>query len=76
MEEFIVSIVKKLVDQPDDVNIKEIQGEKSVIYELRVNPADIGKVIGKRGRIIGAIRTIIKASAAKTDMKVQLEVLD
>lgn len=76
MEEFIVSIVKKLVDQPNDVNIKEIQGEKSVIYELRVNPSDIGKVIGKRGRIISAIRTIIKAAAAKSDLKVQLEVLD
>jgi hypothetical protein len=69
-------MVKSLVDHPDKVEIREIEGEKSTILELRVTKEDIGKVIGKHGRIARAIRTIINASATKTGKRVVLEILD
>jgi hypothetical protein len=69
-------MVKSLVDHPDQVEIREIEGEKSTILELKVTKDDIGKVIGKHGRIARAIRTIINASAAKTGKRVVLEILD
>ena len=69
-------MVKSLVDHPEQVEINEIEGEKSTILELRVVKDDIGKVIGKHGRIARAIRTIINASATKTGKRVVLEILD
>jgi uncharacterized protein len=75
-KELVVYMVKALVDHPDEVSINEIEGEKSTILELRVVKEDIGKVIGKHGRIARAIRTIINASATKTGKRVVLEILD
>jgi predicted RNA-binding protein YlqC (UPF0109 family) len=75
-KELVVYMVKSLVDHPDEVSINEIEGEKSTILELRVVKEDIGKVIGKHGRIARAIRTIINASATKTGKRVVLEILD
>lgn len=75
-KDLVVYMVKSLVDHPDDVTINEIEGEKSTILELRVLKDDIGKVIGKHGRIARAIRTIINASATKTGKRVVLEILD
>lgn len=69
-------MVKSLVDNPDSVEIKEIEGEKSTILELKVTKEDIGKVIGKHGRIARAIRTIINASATKSGKRIVLEILD
>jgi predicted RNA-binding protein YlqC (UPF0109 family) len=69
-------IVKSLVDQPEAVDIKVIEGEKSTILELRVAEGDIGKVIGKNGRIAKAIRTILSASANAQSKRVILEILD
>lgn len=69
-------LVKALVDNPDSVNIKVIEGEKSTILELRVLEEDIGKVIGKHGRIAKAIRTILSASATKSGKRIVLEILD
>lgn len=69
-------MVKSLVDNPDQVEIREVEGEKSTILELRVTKDDIGKVIGKHGRIARAIRTIINASATKSGKRVVLEILD
>jgi len=69
-------IVKSLVDNPDAVNIKVIEGEKSTILELRVAESDVGKVIGKNGRIARAIRTILSAAAASQSKRVILEILD
>ena len=69
-------MVKSLVDNPEQVEINEIEGEKSTILELKVVKDDIGKVIGKHGRIARAIRTIINASATKTGKRVVLEILD
>jgi hypothetical protein len=74
--ELVEYIVKALVDDPDGVEIREIEGEKSTILELRVSKDDIGKVIGKHGRIARAIRTVINASATKSGKRVVLEILD
>ncbi len=75
-KELVLFMVKSLVDNPDQVEINEIEGEKSTILELKVTREDIGKVIGKHGRIARAIRTIINASATKTGKRVVLEILD
>jgi len=69
-------IVKSLVDAPDEVSINVIEGEKSTILELKVASEDVGKVIGKQGRIAKAIRTILSASATKDGKRAVLEILD
>jgi len=77
MEKDLVEyIAKSLVDDPSAVNIAVIEGEKSTILELRVAQDDIGKVIGKQGRIAKAIRTVLQASTAKTGKHTVLEILD
>jgi uncharacterized protein len=75
-KELVEYMVKCLVDSPDEVEIHEVEGEKSTILELKVKKEDIGKVIGKHGRIARAIRTILNASATKLGKKVVLEILD
>ncbi len=69
-------IVKALVDHPDDINIKTIEGEKTAIIELKVHNEDIGKVIGKEGRIAMAMRTLLSAVTSKDGKRVKLEILD
>jgi len=77
MEKNLVEyIVKSLVDDPTAVNIAVVEGEKSTILELRVAQEDIGKVIGKHGRIAKAIRTILQAATAKGGKHTVLEILD
>lgn len=76
MKELIEGIAKALVDNPDEVHVNELQGEQSIILELKVAPADMGKVIGKQGRIAKAIRTVVKAAAVKEDKKVVVEIID
>lgn len=77
MERELVSYVAKaLVDEPDEVEVNVIEGEKSTIIELRVSPNDIGKVIGKHGRIAKALRTILSATSTKTGKRIVLEILD
>ncbi|MDY4611048.1 MAG: KH domain-containing protein [Sphaerochaetaceae bacterium] len=77
MEKDLVEyIVKSLVDQPDEVVVNVIEGEKSTILELKVASDDVGKVIGKQGRIAKAIRTILSASATKSGKRAVLEILD
>jgi predicted RNA-binding protein YlqC (UPF0109 family) len=77
MEKDLVEyIVKSLVDDPGQVEISVVEGEKSTILELRVAPGDIGKVIGKHGRIAKAIRTVLQAATAKTGKHTSLEILD
>ena len=68
-------LVKELVDEPDQVVINEIPGEDAVTYEIRVAPADLGKVIGKQGRIANALRTVTKAVAMKDKKKVYVEIV-
>ena len=75
MKELLELLTKSIVDSPDDVSIKEIEGEKAVVYEIKVEADDVGKVIGKHGRIINAIRTIVRAAAVKEGKKVSIELL-
>jgi predicted RNA-binding protein YlqC (UPF0109 family) len=75
-KDLVEYIVKSLVDQPDDVSVNVIEGEQSTILELKVASDDIGKVIGKQGRIANAIRVILSASATKGGKRVVLEILD
>lgn len=77
MEKDLVEFVaKSLVDLPEAVSVQVIEGEKSTILELSVAPDDIGKVIGKNGRIAKAIRTLIGAASVRTGKHVVLEILD
>ena len=75
-KELVEFIVKNLVDKPEEVTFNVIAGEKSTIIELHVAQDDIGKVIGKQGRIAKAIRLILAASASKDGKRVVLEILD
>ncbi|NDL68179.1 KH domain-containing protein [Anaerotalea alkaliphila] len=75
MRELVEIIAKALVDNPDAVVVKEVEGENATIIELRVAPDDMGKVIGKQGRIAKAIRSVVKAAAAKSDKKIVVEIL-
>ncbi len=75
-KELVTYIAKSLVDDPEGVSVNMIEGEKSTILELKVSDGDIGKVIGKHGRIAKAIRTILSASSTKTGKRVVLEILD
>ncbi|HOC92295.1 MAG TPA: KH domain-containing protein [bacterium] len=75
MNELLQLLVKSIVDTPEEVTISEVVGEKAVVYEIKVAESDIGKVIGKQGRIINAIRTIVRAAAVKDGKKVSIELL-
>lgn len=75
MKELVEILAKALVDRPDAVQVKQVEGEKSVILELKVAPEDMGKVIGKQGRIAKAIRTVVKAAAARDGKRVVVEIL-
>ncbi|MDY6968673.1 MAG: KH domain-containing protein [Spirochaetota bacterium] len=76
IKELVEYIVKALVDNPKEVLVQDVEGEKSTILELKVAKEDIGKVIGKHGRIAKAIRIILNASATKQGKRVVLEILD
>jgi predicted RNA-binding protein YlqC (UPF0109 family) len=76
MKDLLVYLAKALVDNPDDVEVEVIEGERSVILQLKVNPEDIGKVIGKQGRIAQALRTLVKAAATKQGKNAIVEILD
>jgi len=75
LKELVEIIAKALVDNPENVIVKQTEGENSILLELSVAPEDMGKVIGKQGRIAKAIRTVVKSAAAKTDKKVIVEIL-
>ena len=75
LKETVEYIVRELVDTPDEVNVTELPGEDAITYEVRVAPDDLGKVIGKQGRIANALRTIIKAVAMKNKQKVYVEIV-
>lgn len=75
MKELVEYIARALVDNPDQVQVIELDGEKSNIIELRVAPEDMGKVIGKQGKIAQSIRTLTKATAAKEGKRVTVEIM-
>ena len=73
MKETLETIIKSLVEFPEQVNIAEASAEKSVIFEVKVAQSDMGKIIGREGKIAAAIRTVMKALAAKEQKKVSVE---
>ncbi|QNU65361.1 KH domain-containing protein [Ruminiclostridium herbifermentans] len=75
MKELLENIAKALVDYPEEVFVNEIQNEKSIILELKVSKDDMGKVIGKQGRIAKAIRTVVKAAAVKDNRRVVVDIV-
>ena len=76
MKELVVAIAKALVDNPDQVQVRAIEGEQVTVLELRVHPSDVGKVIGRQGRTARAIRTILNAVGMKLQKRFTLEILD
>ena len=75
MRELIEEIAKALVDYPDQVYVRAIEGERAIVFELRVGPSDLGKLIGRQGRTAQAIRTILGAVGAKLRKRFTLEIL-
>jgi predicted RNA-binding protein YlqC (UPF0109 family) len=76
MKDLIAYIAKALVDNPEDVVVTEIKGEQSFVIELKVAKEDLGKIIGKHGRTVGAIRTILRAVSSKLNERYILELLE
>ena len=75
MKELVEVIAKSLVDHPDEVVVTEKETRRSIVVELKVAPSDMGKVIGKQGKIAQAIRTVVKAAASGEDKKVIVDIL-
>ncbi len=75
MGDLVEFIAKALVDNPDEVSVNEVEGSQSIIIELKVAPDDMGKIIGKQGRIAKAIRTVVKAAAIKDNKRVVVEII-
>ena len=76
MRELIAYVVRFLVDHPDEVEVREIEGEQTRVLELRVAKGDMGKVIGKQGRTARALRTILAAASARLHKRTVLEILE
>ncbi len=76
MKDFVEYIVKSIVDNPDAVDVKEIEGSRTTVYELRVDQSDLGKVIGKAGNTAKSIRTLLAAGAARQGKRAVLEILE
>ncbi|MDH4320697.1 MAG: KH domain-containing protein [Desulfobulbaceae bacterium] len=76
MKELVTFIASSLVDNPDAVQVNEVDQDDTVVYELRVAKEDLGKVIGKQGRTARAIRALLTATAGKTNRKARLEIVE
>jgi predicted RNA-binding protein YlqC (UPF0109 family) len=76
MRELVEFIAKHLVDRPEEVHVNEIEGEKAIVYELRVGDGELGRVIGKGGRTAQSMRVLLNAAAAKKGKRVVLEILE
>jgi uncharacterized protein len=76
IKELVDFVIRALVDQPDQVVVTAVTGEKTSVYELRVGEGDLGKVIGKHGRTIRAIRTLLSAASTKENKRAVLEILE
>jgi len=76
MKELIVAIAQALVDNPDAVEVTEVEEEKGKLFELRVDPNDLGKVIGKQGRTAKAIRALLSAAALKNGTRAMLKIVE
>jgi uncharacterized protein len=76
MKELVEEIAKSLVDIPEEVQVREVEGEQTTVLELRVAPGDLGKVIGKQGRTARSIRTLLGAAGMKLNRRFSLEILE
>jgi predicted RNA-binding protein YlqC (UPF0109 family) len=76
MRELVEEIAKALVDIPEEVSVREVQGEQVTVLELKVAPSDLGKVIGKQGRTARSVRTILGAAGMKLNRRFTLEILE
>ncbi|MBE6908778.1 MAG: KH domain-containing protein [Ruminococcaceae bacterium] len=76
MKDLLLYIARSLVDNPDDVTVTEVQGSDELTLELRVAPDDMGKVIGRQGRIAKEIRTVMRSYAQRTGVKVSVDIVD
>ena len=76
MAELLAHLARRLVDDPDAVDVKEVRQEGTTVLQLRVAPDDVGKVIGRQGRIARALRAIVRASGARTHRRVVLEIME
>jgi predicted RNA-binding protein YlqC (UPF0109 family) len=74
--EIVEYLARRLVDDPDAVEVEEVERDGAVVVQLSVAPDDVGKVIGRQGRIARALRTIVRASAARRDQRVMLEIVE
>lgn len=75
MEHLVGVIAKALVDHPEDVSVRTLEKDRLVVYELTVHPEDVGKVIGKQGRIAKALRTVVTSAAVKMDKRVTVDII-
>ncbi|OIO92288.1 MAG: RNA-binding protein [Armatimonadetes bacterium CG2_30_59_28] len=75
MKELVDTLVRALVETPEEVDVQQIDGERTTIYEVRVAPDDLGRVIGKHGRIANALRTVVRTAAIKDGRRVSVEIL-
>ena len=75
MKELVEVIAKSLVDSPDEVVVTQREEENAIVIELKVDPSDMGKVIGRQGRIAKAIRTVVKSASSKVDKRVIVDIL-
>lgn len=76
MKGLLESMAKALVDSPEEVSVKEVEGERTTVYELRVATSDLGKVIGKQGKTARAMRTILGAAGTKIGKRCVIEILE
>ncbi len=76
MKNLVKVIVEPLVEHPEEIDVREVEGENGTVIELRVNETDLGKVIGKQGRTAKAIRTILNAASVRKGKRVMLEIID
>lgn len=75
MKELVEVLAKSLVDRPEEVRVKEIVKDRTIVYELSVSPDDMGKIIGKQGRIAKALRTVVSAAAVKENKRIVIDIV-
>lgn len=75
MEEFVAYLIKNMVNQPQDVDIRSMEGESGLLIEIRVAPEDIGKIVGKRGNVIRSLRTLAMTIGARLGRRIHLEIV-
>jgi uncharacterized protein len=76
VKEVLEYLARALVDEPDAVEVTEVEGDRSVILQLKVAPDDMGKVIGKRGRTVKALRTVVRAAGSRQDLSTMVEIVE